>query len=504
VADTERNQRNLPASAAGEPADLGLTTDLLHEPDVDRLTQIEQHGYDFIHEDGRYLQPRQLFSFYWGANTTIGYMLVGAIAVALGLSYLEAIIVIALGYLGWILIGYSSIAGPRSGMPTMTLTRAPFGVRANRANSVVSWLLLIGSEVLNGVLIVLALLVLAAQLGWSSPGKAGTALFVVIAVSLPALVAIFGHRMMFFVQKVLAIVLTIVFITLAGFSISKVHWGQHATVHGAGPLLGVFLVALALVIANPISFASVSADYPRYLRTNASGRQITWWTVAGCGVTLFLFVLGASIQTASSGVALNPIAGIKVLVPAWFYVVFAICAALGGMANNAICFYSSGLTMQAIGLRLRRWRATLVDCIVSFGIVLYIMLVNTKVQTVFSDYLAFVNVWAGPFLVIWVLDAILRRWHYDPVGIHVNDPRSPYWASHGINVKGIVSLLAGMAVGFLTVNSPVYVGPIANLLWGGDTAWLFPGLVAGLVYWLWAGPELRSAARSRSRDEVAA
>ncbi len=483
------------AGASGAPTAPvdGAEEPNLHEPDVQRATEIELHGYDFIEEQGRYLKPRDLFSFWWGSNITVVYMLVGGIVMSLGLAFWQAVLIIVLGACGYLLIGYAGVAGPRSGLPTMTLTRAAFGPRGNRGNSWIAYVVQIGAEVLNALTIVLALIAIADELGWHNSGKPGLVLFTLLAMILPAAVAVVGHRLLFLAQKWIAIVLSAALLLVAVWTVPKINWSFHGSVHGSTATWAALLLAMATVFGNPLSYSNVSADYPRYLPTRTKVGPVIGWTFAGVGtISMLLMLLGAGIATKAPGIESDPVSGFRELLPSWLYVLFIINAAFGAMANNAITLYSSGLTMQSAGIPLERWRATMVDCVLSTALVLYIELFNQSFANVFSDYLAFLNIWAGPFLAIMLVDAIARGWRYDPTGLHKFSALSPYWSSGGFNLYGLGAMLGGIVVGLLTVNAPIYTGPIANALNGGDLAWLLPLVVSGLIYLFAAGPRLRA------------
>src|SRR5687768_2067369 len=172
--------------AMGDRQVMGSTAqaDLLHEPDVESALEIEQHGFDYIDEGGRYLKPRALFTFWLGSNAYAYYILIGAILISFGLSVVQAIAALLIATLGYVYLGFASVGGARSGLPTMTFSRAAFGVRGNRLNAVLAWLELIAFEALNAIFGVFAFLALAAELGWQEPGTAGTVAgtFVIIGV----------------------------------------------------------------------------------------------------------------------------------------------------------------------------------------------------------------------------------------------------------------------------------------------------------------------------------
>ncbi|CAM5500956.1 hypothetical protein SALBM217S_05452 [Streptomyces griseoloalbus] len=60
--------------------------------------------------------------------------------VLLGLTLAQALAVIVVGNLFWLLTGVLAISGPASGTPSEVITRAIYGVRGDRVNNaVVGW-----------------------------------------------------------------------------------------------------------------------------------------------------------------------------------------------------------------------------------------------------------------------------------------------------------------------------------------------------------------------------
>lgn len=452
------------------------------DPAVEDALRIETHGFDYIPESERYLRPKQLFSFWVGANAYLYYLFIGGLVIFFGLSLWQAALAIVLGIAGFIFVGYASVAGARSGLPTLTLTRAAFGVRGNSINSFLAWLELIAFEALNAVFGVFATLALFAKIGWTNPGDLGTVLATLLVIGTSALVAIFGHKLLFLSQKVFAISLTSVLAVVAVLTLDEVDWSHGATVSGS-TAFGLFLVAMAVIVAAPLSYFATCADYPRYLPSDTPARQITWYTFAGAAVIILpLTFLGAALATNVD--MSDPVAALEPMIPGWLFIVYAIAAAGGAVANNAITFYSSGLTIQSIGVPVKRWVATAIDCVLSTLVVLYILLINEDFYTTTSNFLPILNCWIGPFGAILITDAVLRRFRYDPVAAHTFTPASPYWYAGGVNPRGLISLLVGVTVGLLSVNAPDLQGPISKVLFDGDLSWIAPPLVAALCYWL--------------------
>ena len=164
----------------------------------------------------------------------------------------------------------------------------------------------------------------------------------------------------------------------------------------------------------------------------------------------------------------NPVAGLTSLIPRWLFILYAIAAIGGAVANNVITFYASGLTLQSVGVPLRRYQATMLDTSVSTILVIYVVFISSSFLTDVNDFLSLLLVWIGPFAGVWLVDGTLRRWSYDPVDIHTIRAGSRYWGWRGINVKGLVAMLAGAVVCLLTIDSPILHGPISKALAGAD------------------------------------
>jgi len=156
---------------------------------------------------------------------------------------------------------------------------------------------------------------------------------------------------------------------------------------------------------------------------------------------------------------------------------------IGGSLANAIpTYYSSGLTIQAIGINVHRNVATAMDVVMSTAMALYVLFVQ-DFSTALNNFVALLVVWVGPFGGVWICDAYLRRGKLDFQAIHSKaGAAGRYWGWYGYNPAGCIALLAGMVVAALTMRSPVYDGPIAIALGGTDLSWIVGFPVSALVY----------------------
>ena len=53
----------------------------------------------------------------------------------------------------------------------------------------------------------------------------------------------------------------------------------------------------------------------------------------------------------------------------------------------------------------------------------------------------------------------------------MSSPRSAYWGWHGFQPGAWIALLTGVVVSLLTINAPVFEGPVSEWLAGADLTW---------------------------------
>jgi purine-cytosine permease-like protein len=436
---------------------------------------------------------RETAYFWVGTNANLFFLSVGVIAFGVGLNVWEAVVAVVLGTSLFITVGLASIGGVRSGLPTMTFTRAVFGSRGNLPNGVLTWAALVAFEAINCIFAVFALLALMRELGWHDPGDTGKVLATLLVLGASGAIAVYGHATMVYLQRFFAVGLTLVLALVLAYVVGDVEWSAApAGDLGGWQVVAGILAAGAVIASGPISYLFNAPDFVRYLPRNTDGRSIVWIVTLSSGlIALFLSVMG--VLLASQGDMSDPIAGVEPLVPGWLFILYILAAVGGSIANNVVAYYSSGLCLQAIGLPLRRYQATALDTVFSTGVVLYILFVE-DFTTALHDFVSLLVVWLGPFGAVWLTDGLLRRWRYDPEAVHDVSPASRYWGWRGVNLNGWIALLAGVAVCLLTVNAPILDGPVSEALDGADFTWTLGPLVSALVYWLLVGVKpLRAA-----------
>jgi nucleobase:cation symporter-1, NCS1 family len=476
---------------------------VIHEPDVEDAFRVEQHGIDFIPLSERWARPRDIFGMWAGASVQVEYFIYGAILMTFGFTFAQALSLIIIGNLSFLLLGLCSLQGPDAGTSVFAINRAAFGPNGSRPISFFNWVTQIGFEVEGLILIVGASLVLMVKGGFD-PGDPAKVILVIVAVLIQGILPFLGHAAIVKTLRLLIVPFVVLFAVLLGFAIP--HAQLNAVHHGAGWQL--YLAGLAFTIAlSGLGWAECGNDYTRYCPPDTSKKGLVGWIFLGTAVPeILIMTLGAvvgtfllDIGTGSGG--LLPFAH-QSFIPAWFVVIFLIFAIIQLFAINSLDMYSSGITLQAIGLPVKRYHAVLIDCVIALGVTMYAIF-SSSFTTYLEDFVDLVIVWIAPWVAIFLVDWALRRFRYVPSELQNTGPTSLYWNSGGVFWPAIIAQVIGMfaAVSALsaTFKLPHWLNEVTYHNNGADFS-VFLGMgVAGVVYYLLAHSKLSREAEAQEQ-----
>jgi NCS1 family nucleobase:cation symporter-1 len=472
-------------------------------PETDRAFHVEQHGIDFIPESERWASPRAVGGMWAGASVQIEYFIYGAILMTFGFTFTQAVSVIIIGNLSYFLLGLCSLQGPQTGTTVFAINRASFGTNGSRGMAFFNWITQIGFEVEGLILIVGAGLVLAIKAGFS-PGDPAKVVFVILAVLIQGILPFLGHATIVKVLRVLVIPFVVLFAILLGFAI------PHATTHGVahGADWQTWMEGLAFTITlSGLGWAECGNDYSRYCRPDASKRSIVGWVFVATAVPqILIMTLGAAVGTflttvGKSSNAFLPFAH-QSAIPSWFVVIFLVFSIVQLFAINSLDMYSSGVTLQAMGVRVKRPVAVIIDCVLALGVAVY-ALFSSSFNTYLKDFVDVVIVWIAPWAAIFLVDWAMRRFRYVPAELQRTDRGSLYYGRQGISWPAVIAQVVGMyaAISALsaTFSLPHWLNPITwatrdSFGFGADFS-VFMGMgVGGLLYLVLAGRSVRKQA----------
>lgn len=477
---------------------------------------VERNGINVISEAERKGHPRDLFWPWCAANISFLGMSYAAFVLYFGLSYWQALFAALVGtVLSFLLVGFVSVAGKRGSAPTMTLSRAAFGVRGNALPTLVSYLILVGWETVLVALSTITTATIFRQMGWSSGNLTKVVAFLVTA-TLIVVAGVVGFELIMKLQKVITIAtvgLTVVFILL---TLDELAWDE-VTAMPSGSASAVIGALVLMMTAFGLSWVNSAADYSRYLPRGASTKGVVGWTTFGGAVAPVILLAYGLLLVGSQpdlidAIGSDPLGTLSELLPHGLshdlgliaLLVYAVVVVAGLVAGAVLDIYSSGLSLLSLGVPLPRWAAALLDGIIMVIGAIYVVWFAQDFIGPFQGFLITLGVpitsWCGIFLA----DLLLRRRDYDDAALF--DTAGRYGAA---NPASLALMVISTVVGWgLVVNFSEGFGWEGYLLepfgLGGKTGtWSGANLGVAFAFALsFVGYLLLCRGRVRRQEEV--
>jgi NCS1 family nucleobase:cation symporter-1 len=464
------------------------------QPESDRVWSIETNGINPIPDEDRHGRPQELFWVWCAANIAILGVTYGAFLVAFySLNLWQGVLAALIGtILSFFLVGFVSLAGKLGGSPTLVLSRAAFGVVGNSLPTLVSYVSLVGWEIVLVALSAFAAQTVLDRLGWIHGDPALAVSFALIATGTIG-IGLLGHATIVRIQTWFTwgfAILTVVFMVLVW---SEIDFGAVSDLP-TGPFWSGFVGGTSIIMAGlGIGWVNAAADYSRYLPRTVSARSVVGWTVLGASVApIVLIVFGALLAADNPDLATsaNPIGVLADPLPTWFLVPYMLVAVGGLVAGALLDIYSSGLNLLTLGLRVPRYKSVAIDGILMIAGGIYILFFNESFFLPFQGFLITLGVLLASWSAVFLVDMLLYRLRegYAEAELHSSSGRYGAW-----NAAGVTSFLVAVFIGLGLVTSGAWVFSWAGYLlrWFGweDTALASSSLgllisfaVAGVLY----------------------
>ena len=438
---------------------------------TDKPATVERAGIEHIPPEERHGSPGRVFTLWFGANLTIADFVIGVLCVlpspnyGFGLTVAQSIPILAVGnLLGGLFVGLAGAMGPTLGFPQMMSSRASFGRFGNYVPGALNWLSTVGWFTVNTILAVFALQVIF-------PG-ANFFLGALAYVVVQAVIAIYGHDFIHLFEKVMSIVLGLLFLLI--FAITVPNLGDafaYVPAGAAGPVsLGAVGTVLVASFSYLMSWSPYASDYSRYLPGSASKKRITLFALLGGGVSSFAVeVVGAlvgslkPIQSESSPFGgLNTAAGVF----GWVAMVTLI---LGAFAADALNLYTNSLSALVLGVKTSRWKTVAAGAAV--GLVLAVT-VGERFESFYESFLLLLSYWIMPWLAITLVDFYVTH------RTTVERTKAPAGVDRGAMVAYGASVLASVPFMVPSFSLGAQFGSLAFLFGGADLSYFISFLVA--------------------------
>ena len=376
----------------------------------------ELNDINFIGESERRGKASDLFWPWAGANVSLLALSYGAFFLGFGISFWQATIAAVVGTVGsFALVGVSSLAGKRSSAPTMTLSRAAFGVKGNLLPGLLSYFVFVGWET---VLVSLATLATGTVLERATSLDRNIALMLgfLIAASLTIFGGVLGHPVIMKLQRWITGITVLATVTYIVLTLDEVNWDSVFEIK-AGSTAGLIGAIIFAITGIGLGWVNCAADYSRYLPRDVSSKSVFGWTVLGASIVPIVLVvygsaLSGSSKELSDAIAMDPIGALTQLLPTWFLIPFALVAILGLVGGAILDLYSSGLTLISIGVKVKRPVAAAIDGTIMLIGTIYIVWFANDFFGPFQGFLITLGVPVAVWSAIFVADVVLRKRDY--------------------------------------------------------------------------------------------
>ena len=448
---------------------------------------LEINGTNFIAENERSGSARSLFWPWAAANVSLLALSYGSFFLGFGISFWQATFAAIIGTIAsFFLVGISSLAGKRANAPTMTISRAAFGVKGNVVPGFLSYLIFVGWETVLVALATLATETVLTRVGNIEPNISRIIGFS-IAAGLTIVGGVLGFKVIMRIQKVLTLLTIALTAGYIALTAHLVNWDSVSAIPSGN--VQAFLGALIFAITGiGLGWVNCAADYSRYLPRSVSSRGVVGWTVFGASIVPITLVIYGSMLAGSSKdladkIGMDPIGALTTLVPTWYLIPFAAVAILGLIGGAILDLYSSGLALISVGVPVKRHVAASIDAVIMALGTIYIVWIAKDFFGPFQGFLITLGVPIAAWSAIFVADVFMRKRDFKEEDLF--NPKGIYGAW---NLRSLSLVAVGAIVGWGFVTNTFagwlsWQGYFMGFIGGKDGPWAYSnvGVIFALV-----------------------
>lgn len=396
---------------------------------------------------------------------------------SLGISFSQGVVAMALGtFSSAIVVAVGALAGKRSGLPTLVLSRAAFGVHANGVVAAVLALL--------RVLWTVAIFAIVVSLGseffkvesLTTVTETNTIYLGVSAIAIAAIavtLAILGGKVLYRSQQVagilgVAVVVTMVVATAGLISITDL------LAQPSSSWLNVFGLAVLTFSVFGLAWTSTGADFARKLTATTRGASVIGWGLLSLGLIPALIggyglaLMGSLPRLAKPGEsaeaalptmfedlsnALAPWAGYTLIASALITIIVVL----------AMSLYSSNLGLHSIGAKTHPGYAQPILGLLGLTGAFFAVVYITDLWGVIAGYAIIAAVPVAAWSGIFITDVLIRRIAYHEISLSRG-----YGFYKSVNLVNIIGWAISTAIGLGLIYSDqpgfAWTGYLADLM----------------------------------------
>jgi putative hydroxymethylpyrimidine transporter CytX len=377
----------------------------------------------------RTLSGRDFFWLWAGVAISLAEIWAGGFLAPLG--FWSGLWAILLGHLiGNTLMGLGGVIGSAHGIMSMVSIRPAFGIRGSNFAAALNIVQLIGWAAIMLIIGGRA----GAMLGKPFGGILAADAFWVVTIGLATLLWALGTGRglwkLLQTVSVLALIAVIALMSWIAFT------GLEARPRVAAPAPMAFMTGLDLVIAMPISWMPLVADYARSARSTRAAFWNTWWGYFIVSSWMYILGLQVTLLTGAADpgqVVLETMGRIGWAVPALIMVV------LSTITSDFPDVYSATCSMLNISRRLNARTVMVMAGVLSILVALIFPMEQ------YENFLFFIGAMFIPLFGVVLTDYfLLRRGRLDTEELYREG--GAYWYRGGFNPAALAAWAAGFGI----------------------------------------------------------
>lgn len=412
-------------------------------------------GIEPVKPESRCLGLIDYFVLWSSLGVGLLVLLAGALLVpALSLqdAFLAVILGTAVGSIPLVLAGW---IGSEYGIPTMVTVRPSFGIRGSYLATILNLVQLVGWTAFEVIIMAKAADTISSTMINYSNLTLWTVVFTVFCVAM----AIGGPLLIvrYWLEKFAIWLVYGTSIWVAYYTLSKRSISELLSIQPHGGLS--FLLAVDLVIAMPISWMPLAADYMRF---SNDSRRAAAGTYCGYLVANSLFYVLGALFVLGAGVSdpVQAVATVAFGIPALMIIL------VDETDNGFADIYSAAVSIQNISPRISQKLL-----IISVGFVGMLVALFLPIEE-YTSFLLLIGSLFIPLFGVVITDYLfIKHKRYETEELY--RIRGRYWYRGGLNLRGLGAWLTGALSYHLVITYASWVG-----------ASIPSFIIAALAYWL--------------------
>lgn len=397
---------------------------------------------------------------------------------SIGISFTQGVVAITLGtFSSAVVIAVGALAGKRSGLPTLMLSRAAFGVHANSAvASILALLRVFWTVAIFAVVVSLGSEFFKVEsltaVSETNTLLLGVSLLAVVGIAVT--LAILGGRVLYRAQQVAGILGVAVVVTLVVATAGLISMND-LLAQPSSSWLSAFGLSVLTFSVFGLAWTSTGADFARKLSVSSRGASVVSWGLLSLGLipaaigSFGLALMGSLPRLSKPGTDVSGVANptmfedLSAALAPWAGFTLISSALLTIVVVLAMSLYSSNLSLHSIGARTHPGYAQPLLGLLTLSAAVVAVINVQNIWNVIADFALIAAVPVAAWSGIFITDVLIRRIAYHEISLSRG-----YGFYKSVNLVNIIGWAVSTAVGFGLIYSTQsgfgWLGYLADLM----------------------------------------